>query len=311
MASVCAGVEQRDGGEPVVTPAVAPPIEPRVVRVDGGRDIGYYEFGDPVGSPVIAMHGTPGCGAGFLFAHESAVRHRVRLLAPDRPGVGFSDPMKRRPVRAYASELAAFGDALTLDEFAVLGYSGGGPFACAAAFGLPGRVRAAAVAAGAGQVGVWAKSSESDFMDWFFMQAARYSPLLAAGMMRVVAEVARRVPQIPSLSIERELGAADRDVFASAQNREAAVRMFTDAFPRGARGVVDDYATIAEPWGFRVEDIAVPTTVFQGDADAIVPLAHAEALAGRVPGAELVLWPGAGHFGLFGHIDEVLGSLVD
>ncbi|MCU1426299.1 MAG: alpha/beta hydrolase fold protein [Actinomycetia bacterium] len=302
MAMPCVGAERQAGTDVG---------EVRATRVASGRDVGYYEFGDPSGFPVIALHGTPASGAGFLFAHESARAHGLRLLAPDRPGVGRSDLVKRRPVRAYASDLAEFADALGIDRFAVLGYSGGGPFACAAAYGLPHRVQSVAVVAGAGQIGVWATPRESDVMDWFFMRAARYSPFVASGLLWMVAEVAKRVPQIPSLSIARELGEADRDAFASPVNREAAVRMFTDAFVRGSRGAVDDYAAIAEPWGFDVEDIRVPIYVFQGDADTIVPLAHAEALTERVPDAKLVVWPGAGHFGVITHIDEVFTSLFD
>jgi hypothetical protein len=39
--------------------------------------------------------------------------------------------------------------------------------------------------------------------------------------------------------------------------------LFTQAFLRGARGVVADYAAIAQPWGFDVERIATPLIIFQ------------------------------------------------
>jgi pimeloyl-ACP methyl ester carboxylesterase len=313
MASLCADDGDRAaslGSSRVRTMPRVATGAPLAVPIASRRHVGYYEFGDLDGTPVFALHGTPGCGSGFLFAHEDALERGVRLIAPDRPGVGFSDRAKRRPVRAYADDLGGLADALGIDTFDVFGYSGGGPFACAAAYGLPDRVNAAAVVSGAGQVGVWAKKRESDLMDWFFMSVSRRSAFVASGMMRAVAGLVRRMPQIPSLSLDRELGESDVEAFATPARREAAVRMFIDAFARGTRGVVDDYASIAEPWGFPVEDIKVPLTLFQGDADTIVPMHHTEALAARVPDADVVVWPGAGHFGVFSRVGEVLDALL-
>jgi pimeloyl-ACP methyl ester carboxylesterase len=84
--------------------------------------------------------------------------------------------------------------------------------------------------------------------------------------------------------------------------------LFTRAFQGGARGVVDDYRAIAKPWGFEPAHLA-PLTIFQGDADTMVPLRHAEELAKRLPDAELVVWPGEGHLGTITHIAEILDRL--
>jgi pimeloyl-ACP methyl ester carboxylesterase len=42
----------------------------------------------------------------------------------------------------------------------------------------------------------------------------------------------------------------------------------------------------------------------------MVPLRHAEALAERIPHAELVTWPGEGHLGTIAHVDEILTWLA-
>ena len=48
-------------------------------------------------------------------------------------------------------------------------------------------------------------------------------------------------------------------------------------------------------WGFDIGSITVPTLVYQGRADAMVPYAHGEWLATHVPGAEAHLTDGDGH----------------
>src|SRR5204862_12764 len=72
----------------------------------------------------------------------------VRVVTPDRPGIGGSDPSPGRRVLDWADDVAALADRLELDRFAVLGHSGGGPFAAACAHRLPDRVSALGIACG-------------------------------------------------------------------------------------------------------------------------------------------------------------------
>src|SRR4051794_30602006 len=131
-------------------------VESRVVRAANGRGVGVYEFGDPNGSPVFALHGTPACGAGFDWTDTPARERRLRVIAPDRPGVGDSDPVVMASVADYAAELTALADALGIDRFAVIGYSGGAPYALAVASALGARVSLVEIVAGAGEIGAWA-----------------------------------------------------------------------------------------------------------------------------------------------------------
>jgi pimeloyl-ACP methyl ester carboxylesterase len=282
----------------------------RTISIAGGRTLGYYEYGDPAGHPVIALHGTPGSGAGFSWAADAAQRRGVRLLAPDRAGVGLSTRVARRPVGEYPEELAAFADALNIDEFAVLGYSGGGPFACAAAHDLGDRLSAVGVVAGAGKVGEWASIGESDPTDRMFMVLSLRFPLLGSVLLQASHTVAIRLPRLAIASAKRELAPPDRRVAERFGDDRQLLDTFTEAFLHGTRGVLDDYAAISVPWGFDVSEIVRPVNLWHGSADTTVPLAHTQALAERLPDARLTVWPGEGHLAVIEHIDEVLGVLL-
>jgi pimeloyl-ACP methyl ester carboxylesterase len=281
----------------------------RTTKTADGRTVGYYEYGDPNGSPVFALHGTPGSGAGFSWADDAARQRSVRLLAPDRPGVGLSSPAELRPVCDYPADLTAFADALGIGSFAVLGYSGGGPFACAAAHELGDRLTSVGVVAGAGQVGEWATINESNPTDRMFMHLSlRFRPL-GSVLLQASSTVARRLPRLAIASAKRELAPPDRLVAARFGDDRQLLDMFTEAFLHGTRGVLDDYASISVGWGFAVEQIDRPVHIWHGAADVSVPLAHSEALAARLRDPRLTVWPGEGHLALIEHIGEVLDAL--
>ena len=135
-------------------------------------------------------------------------------------------------------------------------------------------------------------------------------PRLARAFLATIGRLARWRPGLALKSFEGELSPADREVMAGFDDPADAMALFTEAFSVGAGGVVADYAAVAQPWGVDPGRVSVPTTVWQGDADTMVPLRHAEALAERIPGARLVVWPGEGHLGTVTHVADVLGALA-
>jgi pimeloyl-ACP methyl ester carboxylesterase len=275
----------------------------------GDAIVGVYEYGDPAGAPVMVFHGTPACGAGFAWAHEPARARRLRLIAPDRPGVGLSSRLTSWTIADYPAQVDALADALGLDQLSVWGYSGGGPYAVACAALLPERVTMTAVAAGMGQVGVWATIEESEKTDRQMLELSTTHPALARFLLGASGRGARISPKIAMKSFEKQLNANDREVVLGLGPPREVMALFTQAFLRGSYGVVADYAAIARPWGFEVGAIETPMAIFHGDADTMVPLRHGQELAQRVPSAELTVWPGAGHLGTITYVEDVLDAL--
>jgi pimeloyl-ACP methyl ester carboxylesterase len=284
--------------------------EPRTVTVGSGRTVGLYEYGNPTGQPVMVFHGVPACGAGFVFADEPARERRLRLIAPDRPGVGLSTAFDGWTVGSYPSMVTEFADALDIDRFAVWGYSGGGPYAVACAAAVGERVSRAAISAGMGQVGVWAEDDDFEKSDRQMLAMARTRPGLARTIMAVTSRLARMSPKSATKSFAKQLSESDRAVIDTLGTPAEAMALYTQAFLRGARGVIDDYRAIGQPWGVDLAAITAPVKVFQGDADPMVPVRHSQELAQRVRGAELVIWPGEGHLATVTHVREILDFLA-
>lgn len=275
-----------------------------------GRKLSYYELGDPNGRPVLLFHGTPSCAASWLFAAEPARELGVRALAIDRPGVGYSSPKRGRRVADWPRDVASFADALELQRFAVLGWSGGGPYALACAAALPERVSATGVAAGVCPAS-WPGALDAlgdDDRRWTRLSV--HAPWLLQGIFAAMVFASRKWPERALEAAAGSFAPADRELLKRHQGSPYLLEPFIEAFAQGTRGPVDDYRTYAQPWGFAVEDVRVPVTIWHGDADATVRILHAELLAKRLPDASLHVLQGSGHMFPIERIRDLLAALV-
>ena len=120
------------------------------IRLPDGRRLGYAEYGDPAGKPVLHFHGTPDSRLeGTLpSVAEAAARLGVRLILPDRPGIGLSDFKPGRAILDWPADVLALADALNLPRFALMGLSGGGPYAAACAYKIPQRLTRVGIISG-------------------------------------------------------------------------------------------------------------------------------------------------------------------
>ena len=282
----------------------------RTVHAAGNREVGVYEYGDPNGEAVFALHGTPSCGAAFDWTDIPARDRGLRVIAPDRPGVGRSTRVPLPAVGDYAIELGALADALEIGRFAVLGYSGGGPYALAAAAGLPERVQTAAIAAGAGEIGAGAGLEDLSRSDRQLTWLSLHAPVAARAVLRSADFGARIAPRIALWSAGAEMTATDRAVLRELGSSREAMALFTQALAHSSAGVIDDYARLARPWNVPLDHISAPVHCWHGTADTLVPLAHTEMLVERLPNAKLTTWPGEGHLALITHVDDVLDDVA-
>jgi pimeloyl-ACP methyl ester carboxylesterase len=108
----------------------------RTIRLRDGRRLGYAEWGDPGGRPLLYFHGWPGSRVEGRLGDEAAKAKGVGMIALDRPGMGLSDYQPRRTLVDWPDDVIQVAAALGLDRFAVLGISGGGPYAAACAWKL-------------------------------------------------------------------------------------------------------------------------------------------------------------------------------
>ena len=92
--------------------------------------------------------------------------------------------------------------------------------------------------------------------------------------------------------------------------RDPFLANYLEAFRGGSKGVGQDLRVLTQPWGFELGSIRAPALVCHGDADLTVPVQHARLFAAAIPGAQLQIYPGHGHFSIFDAVRDMLTPLA-
>jgi len=268
----------------------------RRVAVAPGRHLGIAEFSPDDSPPIFYFHGFPSCRMEPAILDVSG----VRIIGIDRPGYGLSNEPTEKGLALvnFARDVVALADTLRLSRIALFGMSGGAPYAAAVAATFPARVSALALVSGLGP-------PEAPGME-----TGRVALLRALGQSgrpgRLVFSLARRTIMSESataffLRFRRIVAEFECARDAEAFTDVFAYRLMTcwrEALMRSAAGAIADAQAYGTPWPFALEDIRVPTYIFHGLEDRIVPASIGQFAAERIPKVECHLMPEEGHISL-------------
>lgn len=279
----------------------------RTIRLRDGRRLGFAEWGDPGGRPLLYFHGWPGSRAEGRLGDEAARATGVRLIALDRPGMGLSDYQPRRTLGDWPDDVAQVAAALGLDRFAVLGISGGGPYAAACACKLSERLTGAGIVSGLAPIDIpGALAGMGRQNEVIFRLVGRLAVLRRAVMGATGVSVRRH----PDRVLDRGVAAAvDKKYLDRPDVRAILVEGLSEAFRSGSRGPAWEMGLYARPWGFRLEDIRAPVHLWHGEQDANAPVTMARYLATAIPECQATFYPGEGHLHFVDRLPEILAAL--
>lgn len=277
------------------------------VRVSGPAD----------GLPLVFHHGTPGAATPVRALERAAHAHGLRFVTASRAGYGGSTRHPGRTVIDVVADTRAVLASLGTRRCVVGGWSGGGPHALACAARLEG-VEAALVIAGVGPFDApdleFLAGMGQDNHDEFGAALAgedalraylggQRQDLLTADRDGVIASMSSLLPEVDRAAIRAGSG----DEFG-----EDVAASFHEALRVGVDGWLDDDLAFTRPWGFDLAEVTVPTAVWQGGEDLMVPIAHGRWLAEKLPAAAVHLEQDQGHLSvLLGRADRMIAELVD
>lgn len=270
-----------------------------LVKTPAGRNIAFYEYGDPQGIPVMFCHGT-GSHVHVMLLHSAAKRNGFRIIVPDRPGIGLSDFNPKRKLLDGADDIAFLADHLGIQKFGLMGISGGGPTILACAYRLQDRLRFVVDLAGA--VPLYKDPDalkQLGTMDRFYARIGARLPLWLFQIPFSLLGFQQKIMKNPAAfakMMQSSMCDADMTLFMNADMQYLFMRDFQELFRQGSKGAALDAQLIYLPWGFDLRDITTRVEIHQGAEDKWIPPYFSQYLARTLRDAALHMIPGQGHF---------------
>ncbi|NNC75999.1 MAG: alpha/beta hydrolase, partial [Acidimicrobiia bacterium] len=244
-------------------------------------------------TPLIYCHGFPTNRIEYEVVNQEVENAGLsaRVVVLDRPGYGSSSFQPGRKLLDWPNDVAEAADQLGIEEFAVLGTSGGGPYALACAAAMPDRVTrlGLVVAVGPADAPGMDRSLIGTSISRFGLVRRIQFGLTAMGLNK------GRDDQILDQTIA-SLGEVDRPFLTDAARKDWFLRMMREALKQGGRPAAYDAGIYLDSWGLDVSAVTTETHLWYGGGDETVPAQVGEWLAGQLPNSNLVVWPEHGHF---------------
>lgn len=253
------------------------------IELSDDRQLGYAEYGPPAGDPLVLFHGTP--GSRYTAGPDPALLYEfsIRLISLERPGFGKSTFDPDREIPDWPADVEQAADALDLDQFLLLGGSGGGPYVLACAARIPERLTAVGVVAG---IGPLEAPGATDGMAITSRIAFKLFPLPGVmwPFLWLLSQTIRLLPGHPGL---------------------------TEGLRQGPKAPLKEHRLQTRPWGFDLTSIPMHVHLWHGEQDKFASLRMAEYVAERVPSSTLHTYPDGGHLLLDEYGEEILSTICD
>jgi pimeloyl-ACP methyl ester carboxylesterase len=268
------------------------------ITLSDGRKLGFAEFGERQGKPVFYFHGFPGSHLEAKIAETMAKDSRVRFIGIDRPGFGLSDFKLKRKLADWPNDVTELADSLGIDQFSILGVSGGGPYAAACAHQMPDRLISVGIVCGMGPVDV---PHIMDQMVSIYRQGLRLTrrfPKIVTALYPFSSFFFRNYPERMLSILSAKVAGPDKIALKNNELIKVLSASFREAFRNSLLWPATDVVLYSRPWGFSLDDIRIKVHLWHGEMDKVVPPAMGHYLANTIPDCRATFYPDEGHFSI-------------
>ncbi len=268
------------------------------LKLKSGLTLGYAEHGDPSGVPMFYYHGWPSARVQGALMDDVAKQYGLRLISPDRPGIGLSDYQPGRTLLDWPETLRQLADHLGADKFHVMGWSGGGPYVFATAKAMPERLLSATICCGAPPLTFLGY----DLMFWPYrlMIKLRHAfPSILGLILRLGKTISSGQPnKVPLKWFMNMLGGEDRRVLSDPHIFSVVRSGIIEALRRGPRMVIADADIYLSEWGFEISSVSPLIHLWHGKEDRNISWKYSQQLAELMPQVTTHWLENEGHYSL-------------
>ena len=284
--------------------------EHQAIRLADGRLLGFAEYGDPAGTAVVLCHREVGSRLLGRALGPAALELGLRIVAPDRPGIGFSDHRPDGTIAGWPDDVVELTGELAVDRFSVVGVAGGAAYALACAARLGARISGVALASPALPVSMTEYPPGTPRLQRVLSESALRAPWTIRPAMTLLAQASRRSPEQAVGRMEASAGEADRPVFARPEIRVLLAQSMAETFRSGTRGAAHDLRLLAADWGLALDLVTADVDVWHGATGTQGASVNVRRLADDLPRCRLHEVAGAGHHVDLAAPERLLGALA-
>jgi pimeloyl-ACP methyl ester carboxylesterase len=282
-----------------------------VITLSNGLRLGYAEYGDPRGEVAFYFHGWPSSRLQGCLFDDLAKKHGMRLICPDRPGIGLSDPQPGRTLEDWQQTLTELAAHVGADNWHVIAWSGGGPYVLATALLMPKRILSASIICGAPPL-IFLGDREMFWIYRLLIQLRKLLPTVLGGILKLGAVIARMKPGcLVHRLLLNMLGAEDRRILNDPKVFKVVCEATLGALKRPAADVIADADIYLSEWGFEVSRISIPIHFWHGKQDRNIDWTYTQRLASLIPHAVTHFSEHDGHYSMpVTHAEQIITTAM-
>jgi pimeloyl-ACP methyl ester carboxylesterase len=266
-----------------------------------GRTLAYMDRGPKTGVPILHFHSFQGSRIERLAASDELLaKLNIRLITPDRPGIGLSTPARGRAITEWASDVAQLADHLLGpgQPFSIFGFSAGATYALACGR-LPG-LRAISLVSSLGlphMIANWRRFSQET---WHILLSARLANFRAATFLRIETKHRDRLLndwQSYFEDVKRGLSKDDQRILSLPEVEESFRLNRRESYSQGPGYLLQEVQALYSDLLMDLTQLAACTVlVTHGTDDQVVPVGVARDLHTRIPDSGYHELPRRGHY---------------
>jgi pimeloyl-ACP methyl ester carboxylesterase/1-acyl-sn-glycerol-3-phosphate acyltransferase len=282
-----------------------------------GRTLAYMDRGPRTGIPVLHFHSFQGSRLERMAAdNDLLAKLNIRLISPDRPGIGLSTPARDRTVVGWAADVRQLTDHVLGPgkPFSILGFSAGATYALACGQ-VPG-LRAIALVSSLGLphlISNWRRFSQET---WRILLSAKLANFRPATFVRIEKTHRDRLFnhwESYFEGIKRGLSVDDQRILSQPEVEESFRQNRRESYAQGPGYLLQEVQALYSDPRIDLTHLAACTVLItHGIDDKVVPVEVARDLHARIPGSGFQELPRRGHYFVYepDEMENLLASLL-
>lgn len=285
-------------------------MEDRVLVLNSKRELSYRLCGASGGRhTALYLHGLPGSRQEAAILHEVGQRASLRIVAPERPGIGASTFQRGRTLVQWADDVRELLESLQVHDFHIIAVSGGAPYGFLLTERFMSRVKSLSVVSGMAPPCFPRFWSDQKFFYRALFSLARRFPASLFPILSPLVVFAKRYPLAWLKIVSRSLSADDKLLLLDGRYTALLSENLGTALTQGVRSIVVEVQILSEAWGIDFSKIQTQVFLYHGTEDGMVPFVGSELINEVLPKSSLTIKRGKGHFMALEMVEEVVNCL--